>query len=197
MPPELDANPAPRLSRLAANALAVLIALVAILIAFSSFLSTPPGRQLDRYVKWELIPTLFPQEIPPEALKSLDSAVSMQVYALDPSIHGAIIDSVGFHGYKINNEGTITAPSDLQRLVAALKDGVKNGRASMACFNPRHGLRIVEGTVTHDFLICFECLSLHIVTQGDKTTRNHFHFAGDCQAICDIFPSDPTIRGEE
>ena len=49
----------------------------------------------------------------------------------------------------------------------AVAKGDKRGPA--ACFWPRHGIRTVyEGQIT-DYVICFECLAVHVHSGGEKT----------------------------
>ena len=55
--------------------------------------------------------------------------------------------------------------------IAALKQGVSENVDGMAasCFNPRHGIRVIEKGVTTDFVICFECLQVQVYS-GSSTS---------------------------
>jgi hypothetical protein len=85
------------------------------------------------------------------------------LYTLDP--RGGFGDDVNtkrvFHGFKILRKAQVTTEEDKAAILKAFALGVRESDGSLAtCFNPRHGLRLVVGSSTNDFTICFECLSV-------------------------------------
>lgn len=85
------------------------------------------------------------------------------LYSLDPS--GGLGYSVNtdkvFHGFTILGKGEITASKDKSTLMQAFARGVReNDGWVAACFNPRHGVRLIIGATTYEFVICFECCSV-------------------------------------
>ena len=54
------------------------------------------------------------------------------------------------------------------RMQTAIQSAIDEGREPAMCFEPRHGVRIREGGVTTDYLICLECSYVHIYTNGNK-----------------------------
>ena len=52
--------------------------------------------------------------------------------------------------------------------MSVLYAGIDDNDSMIAdCFNPRHGIHIVQGEQIIDYVICFECLQIKIY-HGDK-----------------------------
>ena len=89
------------------------------------------------------------------------------LYSLDPKggIGYAVNTDTIFHGCTIIGKAEITDDKDKTTLVKDFAKGIgENTNTFGACFNPRHGLRLVVGSNTYDFVICFHCLS--VMTYG-------------------------------
>ena len=89
------------------------------------------------------------------------------LYSLDPKggIGYAVNNDQVFHGFTILGRAEITDEKDKVALVKGFAKGISENTNTFAgCFNPRHGLRLVVGTNTYDFVICFHCLS--VMTYG-------------------------------
>jgi hypothetical protein len=71
------------------------------------------------------------------------------------------------HGYPILG-ATKLNEADQARVAEALNAAVQDSLAS-ACFIPRHAIRIEEGGVQKDYVICFECLQYYVYADGKKT----------------------------
>jgi hypothetical protein len=103
--------------------------------------------------------------MPLVAARALADADQYEVLSLQPlrSYSG----QPRFYGHKILGQMTVTDPATRQRLNAALQSGVResDGRM-MACFNPRHGIRLTRAGVTTDFVICFECRQIQVWRDG-------------------------------
>lgn len=74
-----------------------------------------------------------------------------------------------FHGYEIL--GTMPITPNRSTLAAAIGAAVALSQPRMvACFNPRHGLRIKRAGELTDVVICFECSTLY-VERGTSSER--------------------------
>ncbi len=65
-----------------------------------------------------------------------------------------------FHGYPIRGSVEITAWDEKAALILSLAKGVSQSLYSRMCFDPHHGLRIVDGERVIDFVICFPCFQV-------------------------------------
>src|SRR6476469_10764945 len=93
-----------------------------------------------------------------EALEAFDKVTEFDLYSLDPAKES----KEGFHGWAILGKTAVTG-----ELATKVRDSVKKGigenkDAKGACFNPRHGIRIVREKQTYDLVICFQCLQIYI-----------------------------------
>jgi hypothetical protein len=82
------------------------------------------------------------------------------LYSLDPS--GGTNYDVNtervFHGFTILGKAEIKTEDDPTALLRTFAQGIRENDGQVAfCFNPRHGLRLIAGSSTNDFVICFEC----------------------------------------
>ncbi|MDB5298582.1 MAG: hypothetical protein JWO87_245 [Phycisphaerales bacterium] len=76
-----------------------------------------------------------------------------------------------FYNHEILGRMTVTDTTIRQRLNAALQSGVRESDGTrMACFNPRHGIRVTRAGETTDFVICFECRQVQVWRGGKKIT---------------------------
>jgi hypothetical protein len=100
----------------------------------------------------------------------LDKADRISLFRLDPEGLPEK-DKEGkkeFHGYEIVSS-VVVEENDQRKETAAFLGKIlhwNEGRKAL-CFNPRHGLRVVSGSRTLDFLICFECHRVRIY-EGQK-----------------------------
>lgn len=73
-----------------------------------------------------------------------------------------------FHGFTILGKAEIKAADDPAALLKTFAQGIRENDGLVAfCFDPRHGLRMVVGSVTNDFVICFQCQSVNSYGFGD------------------------------
>jgi hypothetical protein len=72
-----------------------------------------------------------------------------------------------FHDYPVLGKVEITDPQQRQRIVAALKEGLRKGDISK-CFCPRHAVRAVEKGHTFEYLICFQCNDFAELIDGNR-----------------------------
>jgi len=105
-------------------------------------------------------------KIPAELDAALNRASKGVLYSLEP-ITEANPPGPKLHGFKIlgktklDQEQTVAAVNAFK---AAISDC---GHNSVACFDPRHALRVTKGDQTYDLLLWYECNSLEVY-RGDK-----------------------------
>ncbi|MCM2373425.1 hypothetical protein [Aporhodopirellula aestuarii] len=105
--------------------------------------------------------------LPDEALDALRHGSEFTLYSLDPALIDPAPNSGRFHNYRVLGT-TDPADPDRQSLVDALARGVAESVGAIAaCFDPRHGIRVVHDQKQHDFVICFDCLQIHWYVDGD------------------------------
>jgi hypothetical protein len=107
------------------------------------------------YLRWHAMPLV--------AWHALNDADHYELFSLNPRLSGP-----GFHGHEILGRTLVTDASTQKRLNDALRSGARESNGSiMACFNPRHGIRVTDAGVTTDLAICFECRQVEVF-QGGK-----------------------------
>jgi hypothetical protein len=120
--------------------------------------------------------TLFAAEknkLPDDAAAVLRKAEQLEIYSLEPNRENV---ADGFHGWRVLGTTTVKNAKG-KDLLDALDQGIKANEGEVAaCFNPRHGIRAKAGESTVDVVICFECLSLKVISGGKNasvlTTRS-------------------------
>jgi hypothetical protein len=94
-------------------------------------------------------------------LESLPAARGRCVlFSLEPAdrVRYVINNEKYFHGFSILGKADVDEAKDRNTLIATLANGVRESDGvGSACFNPRHGIRLIFGEATYDFVICFEC----------------------------------------
>jgi len=105
------------------------------------------------------------------AFRALSDADQYEVFSLDPYLasYSQWPSPVQFfHGRAVLGELKVPDSATRQKLNVALRSGVSgsDGRM-MACFNPRHVIRVTHAGVMTDYVICFECLQIQ-VWRNDK-----------------------------
>ena len=96
-----------------------------------------------------------------ETRETLEKADTFTLFSLDPEKSSQQKSNDGFRGYEPLGKVQIPPGTDRTNLVTALCDGIANGSAVARCFNPRHGIRVVQGSNTIDLVICFECKQIY------------------------------------
>ncbi len=97
-------------------------------------------------------------------LPLLRSAKHLTLYSLDPDApesDGPARDEPDFHGYRVLGKTPVDDPTLKAKLIDALRKDVDESDGTVAfCFEPRHGIRVVDGARTVDLAICFTCLQV-------------------------------------
>ena len=140
----------------------ILLALLMILSACSNKQPEPdPAPAVHRFVR--------PGAVPDWAGELTEAPEELVIYALDPlpvSAEEADPTTPVFHGYRVLGSAVLSRNRDRHKLVDLLWKGIAadDGQRA-ACFNPRHGIRAVKGQKWADWVICFECFSLHVIDE--------------------------------
>jgi hypothetical protein len=83
-----------------------------------------------------------------------------------------------FHGYPILGQTKVALTDQLKTVISTIDESGRHWTGGVAaCFNPRHGIRVIKNGESHDLLICYECFSA-ILFRGSKQT-GVIHFATD------------------
>jgi len=135
-------------------------------------------------VNWELSDPKQSKEVREKWLREtrdfLERAEEFTVFSLDPvpwnwkpKKEQKRTPKSEFHGYI--ELGKIHLPRSAERtnLVAAFIEGIANGRGYSACFEPRHGLRAIQGTNTVELVICYSCKQVY--SYSNSRTNRIFH----------------------
>jgi hypothetical protein len=81
------------------------------------------------------------------------------LYSLNPyDPKGYATNTKTFHGFRVLGKTEVTSAGDRATLIDSLVKGIQrsDGR-TIYCFKPRHGLRLITGSIQSDLVICFEC----------------------------------------
>jgi hypothetical protein len=105
--------------------------------------------------------------LPPQTRQVLDNGPQFILYSLDPQSRGMKpADLKGkpiFHQYIILGQTPLKNAQTRADVLSALYKGIRTNKGGAAkCFNPRHGIRAVQGNQTVDLVICFECRQIKI-----------------------------------
>ena len=107
-------------------------------------------------------------ELPKEVRDAFEKATEYDLYSLDPSrLRKKDAKDELFHDWKVLGKTRLKGDA-AKKIRAAIDKGRKDSDGSVAaCFNPRHGVRIVHDKKTYDLVICYECLSANVF-EGEK-----------------------------
>jgi hypothetical protein len=158
------------------NFLFIAVVVISCLIA-PSYLPANDKEDKERWEKVEkqlaeLEPTLEKEEWAVklkqsinELTKQVQKAERILVFRLNPKPlgkKGKDTERV-FHGYAILVEGPAKTAEQRKEVASFLGKTLHwNELRKALCFNPRHGVRVVSGKRTLDFLICFECYRVEV-----------------------------------
>jgi hypothetical protein len=101
--------------------------------------------------------TKIVNKTPDDLLAALEQGEPFELLSLSPEIFRDKPEG-NFHGWKVLGTAEVSDAEARKTLVAALKKGVDESDGSAAgCFNPRHGIRVMQDGKETDFVICFQC----------------------------------------
>jgi hypothetical protein len=108
-----------------------------------------------------------------EMVGFLDKANQIELFRLDPNRlpDGKKDGKKEFHGFEILSAIRVETERQCNEATAFLGKTLHWNELRMAlCFDPRHGMRVISGKRTLDFLICFACSRVQIFEGKDHLT---------------------------
>jgi hypothetical protein len=108
------------------------------------------------YLRWHGMPRV--------AWKALNDADRYELLSLYP-----YLSKPDYYNHEILGRTVITDVAVRDRLNHTFQAGVRQSDGTiMACFYPRHGIRVTHAGVTTDFVICFECRQVQVWRGNQK-----------------------------
>lgn len=99
-------------------------------------------------------------EFSKEVRQALQDAETMELISLQPE-RDASAD--GFHDWKVLGRTKIDGSRERSRIASSVLKGISESDGSVAaCFNPRHGIRVVVKEQTIDLVLCFQCSQIKV-----------------------------------
>ncbi len=102
--------------------------------------------------------------LPAEAEALLRAASTLELFSLDPTPlppDAAPPAQGALHGYRITGRASLSEASPRKALAELVLRGIRESDGSQAkCFKPRHGIRVEQGAMVLELVICYECLSI-------------------------------------
>ena len=119
------------------------------------------------------------------AAATLDQPDSFELLSINPRPMG--YDYLGFHSYAVLGKTIVTEPSVQRRIARSVRWGARLNYVpppfGLACFSPRHAIRVTHGESTTDFLICFHCR--HVWVYGCYPQNWNFDICGFPESTLD------------
>src|SRR4051794_13315589 len=134
------------------------------------------------------------QKIPQPALTALEKGKKFELYSLSPEHFAADkLPPKHFHSWEVLGSTKVEKADVRQKLVAALKKAAaENDGVAAACFNPRHGIRVVHDGKTIDLVICFECYSASVYIDDER--KDSFLLTNSAKDTFDKVLTDAKVK---
>lgn len=105
----------------------------------------------------------------------LKNPKEMILYSIDPNLEGEDLKllpkDILFHNFKILGSIKINNFEEQNKIVTEIESAVSMIDADFAnCFWPRHGVRVTDGNIVYDFVICYHCNTLYLY-EGDNKLK--------------------------
>ncbi len=109
-----------------------------------------------------------PKEFTQEISRAFDAFETVEIFSINPIQNGKDLES--FHGYSVLKKRIIKDRKIVIRMKKILLTMVdENPYALSGCFNPRHGIRILNRQREYiDLVICFECHKMEVINKKSK-----------------------------
>lgn len=138
------------------------VAVILIALAVAAPVLTGKARSLRRPTDTQLRAAF-----PGDSRQVLEQSQQFTLLSLNPS--PATFEKEAFHGFGVLGKTEVAEAKKRASLIAALDDGIARAQESAACFNPRHGIRVVRDKKTVELVICFECMNFYVYANGNKS----------------------------
>jgi hypothetical protein len=107
-----------------------------------------------------------------EIFAAMRDAESFEIFSLQPGVRREeTLDSypVQFHGWPVLGKADVSEPRWKKPiLIGTQRMHQKHEGLPAPCFNPRHGLRVVQQGKAIECVICFECSSMYVYREGQE-----------------------------
>jgi hypothetical protein len=94
--------------------------------------------------------------VPAPVMDALQHADRYELLSLDPR-HYREPPPDNFHRWKVLGRTSVTDPATRKKLNRALRIGAWGAGMPYMCFNPRHGIHVIQAGKSVDLVVCFEC----------------------------------------
>lgn len=112
------------------------------------------------------------ESIPEVVWDCLRHPKEMTLYSIDPMILDGpkfSENDIVFHGFKSLGSTIIHKPETQSIIAEEIENAITAlGMSQAYCFWPRHMVRITDGKIVYDFLICFQCSTLYLYEGEQK-----------------------------
>lgn len=110
--------------------------------------------------------------IPEEIWNCLYHPKEMVLFSLEPinilTENNSLKKETMFQRHVILGSTIIKSQEVQNKIAVEINDAVNELECGGArCFEPRHGVRVTDGKVEYDFLICFECDHMYVYSAGN------------------------------
>ncbi len=120
------------------------------------------------------------EAFPSNSYQTFSNGKKLTLYSIEP--FKKFENSEKFLNYSVISKSEIHDGSFQKFLKHAFLNDASTTLQGAACFNPRHGLRISDGSETLDILICYECGNFATIF-GDK--KGEGNLIGTSKALLD------------
>jgi hypothetical protein len=104
--------------------------------------------------------------VPGPVMEALEHADQYELLSLDP-MHYRELPPDNFHRWSVLGRTSVTDPATRKKLNRALRTGAWGAGMPYMCFNPRHGIHVVQAGRSVDLVICFECRQARVFDDGN------------------------------
>jgi hypothetical protein len=119
--------------------------------------------------------------IPEAAWECLNHPKELILYSICPEPKLTPKDNEVFsHGFKVLGSAAIKNKKDQNVIISEVTRAISTLFAmESACFNPRHCVRVTDGRIVYDFLICYECNYIALYSGEEKIAGIQIRGSGD------------------
>ena len=128
-------------------------------------------------------------------LRRLEKLEPTNLYLLDGGPkHVPREESAQFHGASVLAAGTLADESAREQFTASLRRVLESGHGGQpACFFPRHGVTLIDGSRRYDIVMCFECNRFDVY-DGEGNGLYSSGFAAEEGAVWDALFSAVGVK---
>ena len=108
-----------------------------------------------------------------DAVPKADPPDELTIWSIDGTTYESGQGPKGdeyFRGWPVLGKLEVTDVGERAEVFGAFEAGLEDADSFPECFNPRHGISVLHGNRTTDYLICFECAQLKVFAGRDETT---------------------------